>query len=82
MGSEWTTPTIRKRIEKFIAGGGHVFANADSLSLDIPTGKRTDFLATTFGVTVDHKDKVPFLSVGRRRRKRKPGRPRSRTTRR
>ena len=60
MGGEWTTPTIRKRIEKFIAGGGHVFANADSLSLDIPTGKRTDFLATTFGVGIDHKYKVPF----------------------
>jgi hypothetical protein len=59
-GSEWTTPTIRRRIEKFIAGGGHVFANADSLSLDIPSGKRTEFLAETFGVGIGHKYKVPF----------------------
>ena len=60
VGSEWTTPTIRRRIEKFIAAGGHVFANGDSLSLDIPSGKRTDFLAESFGAGLNHKYKVPF----------------------
>ncbi len=60
VGSEWTTPTIRRRIEKFIAAGGHVCANADSLSLDLASGKRTDFLAETFGAALDHKYKVPF----------------------
>ena len=60
VGSEWTTPTIRRRIRRFISGGGHVFANADSLSLDIPTGQRTDFLERTFGVKLSHKHKNPF----------------------
>ena len=59
-GSEWTTPTIRRRIQQFIARGGHVFANADSLSLDIPSGRRTDFLARTFGVELTRKHKNPF----------------------
>jgi hypothetical protein len=61
VGSEWTTPTIRRRIKRFIKQGGHVFANADSLSLDIPTFKRTDFLERTFGVRLRHKYKNPFL---------------------
>lgn len=60
VGSEWTTPTIRRRIEKFIAAGGHVFANGDSLSLDIPSGKRTDFLADSFGAGLNRKYKVPY----------------------
>ena len=60
IGSEWTTPTIRRRITEFIRGGGCVFANADSLSLDIPTGRRTDFLERTFGIKLTHKHKNPF----------------------
>ncbi len=60
VGSEWTTPTIRKRIQEFIARGGTVFANVDSLSLDIPTGKRIDFLENTFGIALSHKYKNPF----------------------
>lgn len=60
VGSEWTTPTIRKRISQFIADGGVVFANGDSLSLDIPTGKRTDFLAENFGIKLRRKHKNPF----------------------
>ena len=59
-GSEWTTRTIRRRIKEFIDGGGHVFATADSLSLDIPTGRRTEFLEHTFGVKLTHKRKNPF----------------------
>lgn len=61
VGSEWTTPTIRERIEKFLAGGGVVYANVDSLSLDIPTGQRTDFLERTFGVKLEHKYKNGFF---------------------
>jgi len=60
VGSEWTTPTIRRRIADFIAGGGTVFANVDSLTLDIPTGKRTDFLEKTFGVRIERKHKNCF----------------------
>lgn len=60
IGSEWTTPTIRKRIEQFIAKGGVVFTNVDSLSLDIATGRRTDFLEKTFGVKIDTKHKNAF----------------------
>ena len=61
VGSEWTTPTIRKRIGAFLARGGVVYANVDSLSLDIPTGRRTDFLERTFGVKILRKHKNSFL---------------------
>ena len=61
VGSEWTTPSIRRRIEEFIARGGVVCANVDSLSLDISTGRRTDFLEKTFGVKIDRKYKNSFL---------------------
>lgn len=57
IASEWTTPTIRRRITDFVDKGGVVFANVDSLSLDIPTGRRTDFLEKTFGAKIDHKYK-------------------------
>jgi hypothetical protein len=60
VGAEWATPSIRKRITDFIGRGGVVFANVDSLSLDIPTGKRTDFLETTFGVKIERKHKNAF----------------------
>ena len=60
VGSEWTTPTIRRRIDAFIKRGGIVFANVDSLSLDIPTGKRTDYLQKTFGVDIQRKYKNGF----------------------
>lgn len=61
VGSEWTTPAIRQRITDFIARGGVVFANVDSLSIDIATGKRTDFLEKTFGVKIERKHKNAFL---------------------
>ncbi|MCZ7644655.1 MAG: hypothetical protein M5U26_05105 [Planctomycetota bacterium] len=61
VGSEWSTPTIRKRIEDFIARGGVVHANVDSLSLDIPTGKRLDFLEKTFGAKLECKHKNSFF---------------------
>ena len=61
VGSEWTTPTVRKRVEDFIKGGGVVFANLDSLSLDISTGKRTDVLEKAFGVKIERKHKNSFL---------------------
>jgi len=61
VAGEWTTPAIRRRIEKFIAGGGVVCADVDSLSLDIPTGQRTDFLEKTFGVKIEHKYKNSFM---------------------
>ena len=61
IGSEWTTPTIRRRIGEFLARGGHVCANVDSLALDIPTGRRTDFLEKTFGVRIVRKHKNSFL---------------------
>jgi len=60
IGSEWSTPTIRQRITDFLAAGGVVFANVDSLTLDIPTGKRIDYLEKTFGVKVEHKFKNCF----------------------
>jgi len=60
VGSEWTTPTIRQRITEFIEKGGVVFANVDSLTLDIPTGQRTDFLEKTFGVKLERKYKNSF----------------------
>lgn len=60
-GACWTTPTIRRRIEEFIDRGGYVFADADSFSLDIPTGRRTGFLEKTFGVRLREKQKNPFF---------------------
>jgi len=60
IGSEWTTPAIRRRISDFIQRGGVVFANVDSLSIDIPTGRRTDFLEKTFGAKIEHKHKNCF----------------------
>jgi hypothetical protein len=60
VGSEWSTPTIRQRITDFLADGGTVFANVDSLSLDIPTGQRIDYLEQTFGVKIEHKYKNCF----------------------
>lgn len=60
IGSEWSTPTIRRRISDFLAGGGVVFANVDSLSLDIPSGERIDYLEQTFGVKIEHKYKNCF----------------------
>jgi len=60
VASEWTTPTIRKRIREFIEDGGLVFLSGDSLSLDIPMGERTDFLPETFGIRLQHKFKNPF----------------------
>ena len=61
VGSEWCTPAIRERISAFIKGGGVVFANVDSLSIDVATGKRIDFLERTFGVKIDRKHKNLFF---------------------
>jgi hypothetical protein len=61
VGSEWSTPAIRKRISDFLVAGGMVFANADSLSLDISTGRRIDYPEQVFGVKLDHKFKNCFL---------------------
>ncbi|MBI3860266.1 MAG: hypothetical protein HY290_00055, partial [Planctomycetia bacterium] len=61
IGSEWSTPAIRRRISDFLAAGGVVFANADSLSLDISTGRRIDFPEKVFGVKFEHKYKNCFL---------------------
>jgi len=60
VGSEWSTPTIRKRIVEFMDKGGIVFANVDSLTLDVSTGKRIDFLAKHFGVKIERKHKNCF----------------------
>ena len=60
VGSEWSTPTIRERIAAFIKQGGVVFANVDSLTLDVPTGKRIDFLEKHFGVRIERKHKNSF----------------------
>ena len=60
IGAEWSTPTLRQRFADYVAGGGVLCANVDSLSLDISTGERTDFLETVFGVKLTHKYKVPF----------------------
>lgn len=61
VGAEWSTPTIRRRIVEFIAQGGTVFANVDSLTLDIATGKRIDFLEQQFGVKLIRKYKNAFF---------------------
>ena len=61
VGSEWSTPTIRRRIVDFIGQGGVAFANVDSLTLDIATGKRTDFLEKTFGAKIERKHKNAFF---------------------
>jgi hypothetical protein len=60
IGSEWTTPTIRERITKFLERGGVVYSNVDSLSLDIPTGQRTEFVEKTFGARITQKFKNGF----------------------
>ena len=61
VAGEWSTPTIRRRIGEFLDRGGVLCANVDSLSLDVPTGKRTDFLEKTFGVRIVRKHKNSFL---------------------
>lgn len=60
VGCEWSTPAIRARIAEFIKNGGVVFANVDSLSLDVASGKRIDFLAKNFGVKIGRKHKNSF----------------------
>ncbi len=61
VGSEWSTPAIRERIRGFIQGGGVVFANVDSLTLDVATGRRIDFLEQNFGVRLERKHKNAFF---------------------
>ena len=61
VGAEWSTPTIRRRIAEFIKGGGVVFANVDSLTLDVTTGKRIDYLEKYFGVRIERKHKNAFF---------------------
>jgi len=60
IGSEWSTPTLRERLADYVAGGGTLCANVDSLSLDITTGARTDFLEKVCGVRLTHKHKSSF----------------------
>jgi len=59
--SEWSTPTLRQRFADYVAAGGTLCANGDSLSLDITTGARTDFLEKVCGVKLTHKHKTPFM---------------------
>jgi hypothetical protein len=61
VGSEWSVPAIREKIAAFIKGGGVVFANVDSLSLDVSSGKRTDFLEKHLGVKIARKHKNAFF---------------------
>ena len=60
VGSEWSVPAIREKIAAYIKDGGVVFANVDSLSLDVSTGKRIDFLEKHFGVKIARKHKNAF----------------------
>lgn len=60
VSSEWTTPTIRQRITDFMRKGGTLCVDSDSLSLDIPTGERTDFLEKTCGAKLVKKYKTPL----------------------
>ena len=60
VSSEWSTPTIRRRIAEFIENGGVVFTNVDSLTLDVATGKRLDFLEKHFGAKIERKHKNAF----------------------
>jgi len=60
IGSEWSTPTLRQRFTDYVAGGGTLCGNVDSLSLDITTGRRTDFLEKVCGARLTHKHKSPF----------------------
>lgn len=61
VSSEWTTPTIRQRITDFMQKGGTLCVDADSLSLDLPTGKRTDFLEKMCGAKLVKKYKTPLF---------------------
>ncbi|MCG3147951.1 MAG: hypothetical protein PCFJNLEI_01392 [Verrucomicrobiae bacterium] len=60
VGAEWSTPILRQRIAEFVKNGGTVFANVDSLSIDVATGRRIDFLEQTFGVKIERKHKNAF----------------------
>ncbi len=60
-GSEWSSTTIRKRVTDFIAKGGIVYADVDSLTLDLTTGKRIDFLEKHFGTKIVCKYKNGFM---------------------
>lgn len=60
IGSEWSTPTLRQKFADYVAAGGVLCANVDSLALDITTGNRTDFLEKVCGVKLTHKYKAPF----------------------
>ena len=59
-GSEWSSATIRKRVTDFIKQGGVVYADVDSLTLDLTTGKRVDFLEKHFGTKIETKYKNAF----------------------
>ena len=61
VGSEWSTPKIRKAIVDFKKKGGIVFANVDSLTMDVSSGKRIDFLKEHFGVEIQRKYKNGFF---------------------
>jgi hypothetical protein len=60
VSSEWSTPTIRQRITEFMRKGGTICVDSDSLSLDITTGKRTDFLEKMCGAKLLKKYKTPL----------------------
>jgi len=60
VGSEWTTPTIRRRVVDFLDRGGVIYTNVDSLSLDMTTGRRSDFLVDTFAAKLVCKHKNAF----------------------
>ena len=60
-GSEWSSSTIRKRITDFIKKGGIVYADVDSLTLDLSTGKRINFLEKHFGTKIKCKYKNAFF---------------------
>ena len=46
----WESPLFRAAVERFVAGGGFVYADGDGFMMDTETGKPTDFLARVFGV--------------------------------
>ena len=61
VSSEWSTPTLRQRFADYVAAGGTLCANGDSLTLDITTGTRTDFLEKVCGAKLTHRHKAPFM---------------------
>ena len=60
VGAEWSTPVVRQRVADFASRGGVLFLNGDSLTLDVSTGRRLDFLEKLCGVRILEKHKNAF----------------------